>query len=176
VRAFLAVEVRPASIPPDEDRPEAPSHVTLRFLGEVDDAVVVNLTRALGPVVGSQPAFEFVLEGVGAFPSHERPRVVWRGVGRGREELTALARAVRVGAVAAGLRDDPVPFVPHVTLFRVRSARDRARAADLLESGAPELPPLPVSVSEVHLKESRLTAAGAIHRTVARFPLESPGS
>jgi 2'-5' RNA ligase len=120
VRAFLAVEVPPDERPRDGMSTEAPQHLTLRFLGDVEDPAVESLTRSLGPAVASHRAFELVLEGVGAFPSRDRPRVVWRGVGHGREEVAALARTVRDAVVRAGLPDDPVPFVPHVTLFRVR--------------------------------------------------------
>jgi RNA 2',3'-cyclic 3'-phosphodiesterase len=163
VRAFVAVEV------PREGRPD---HLTLRFLGEIDPPRADKLMRALLPAVRRVVPFEFVLEGVGAFPSRDRPRVVWRGVSRGEAELRALAGVVRETIVRAGMVDDPAPFVPHVTLFRVRSPRDRERAAHLLAPNASVPAPTVVPVTSVQFVESQLTAAGAVHRALARFPLE----
>ncbi|MCI4365356.1 MAG: RNA 2',3'-cyclic phosphodiesterase [Thermoplasmata archaeon] len=170
MRAFFAVEVEPAPDPAAVRGP-APRHLTLRFLGEVDDPVVTELRRRLGPALVGRAPFEFELEGVGAFPSRDHPRVVWQGVGRGREELSDLARAVRAEVVSAGLPDDPAPFVAHVTLFRVRSRRDHERAIALLASGVPIVPTRVVRVEVVHLKESARTREGVVHRTVASFPL-----
>ena len=174
MRAFVAVEVPRGEVADPRDPRSATEHLTLRFLGEIDEPTAGNLVRALAPAVGPVAPFEFVLEGVDAFPSPERPRVVWRGVTRGAVELRSLARVVREAVESAGLVDDPSPFVPHVTLFRVRSPRDRERAARLLGPDAVVPSPTPVAVTTVDLIESRLTSAGAIHRTLARFPLSGP--
>ena len=172
MRAFVAVEVPSGAGDPGGVATPAPDHRTLRFLGEIDEPTAEALLRSLGPAVARVPAFEFVLEGVGAFPSADRPRVVWRGVSRGEAELRALARVVRETVDASGAVRDPAPFVPHVTLFRVRSPRDRERAARLLAPGASLPPPTPVGVDSVQFVESQLTRTGAIHRTRARFHLE----
>jgi 2'-5' RNA ligase len=162
VRLFVAVEVAgPAARPTG-----SPEHLTLRFLGEVAPDRVEPLAVALRHETTPLPPFEFVVDGVGAFPSADRPRVVWRDVREGREALLALAGAVRTAVVRAGLPDDPTPFVPHVTLFRVRSPRDRARAVAVL-SGAERPPPATrVLVTSIALKASELTPHGAEHRTL----------
>jgi len=172
VRAFVAVEVPREVRPGEGTSPSAPDHLTLRFLGEIDPPQADELMRALLPAVARVAPFEFVLEGVGAFPSRERPRVVWRGVSRGEAELRVLARVVRETIVRTGMADDPAPFVPHVTLFRVRSPRDRERAAQLLAPNAAMPAPVVVPVNSVQFVESQLTTSGAVHRTLARFPLE----
>ena len=79
---------------------------------------------------------------------------------------------VRETVDASGAVRDPAPFVPHVTLFRVRSPRDRERAARLLAPNAAVPLPTTVGVDSVQFVESQLTRTGAIHRTRARFPLE----
>ncbi|MGA8536845.1 MAG: RNA 2',3'-cyclic phosphodiesterase [Thermoplasmata archaeon] len=171
VRAFVAVEVPRGEIAEPGDSPSAPDHLTLRFLGDIDEPAADELMQTLALAVARVPPFEFVLEGVGAFPSRARPRVVWRGVTRGEGELQALARVVRDAIGPAGGPEDRSPFVPHVTLFRVRSPRDRERAARLLAPNAPVPPSTVVPVAAVHFVESQLTSTGARHRTRARFPL-----
>jgi 2'-5' RNA ligase len=107
---------------------------------------------------------------VGAFPSPDRPRVVFRGVRSGADPLERLASAAREAARSVGLPFDDRPFVPHLTLMRVRRPRDEARARLLLE-GPSSLVPAPFEVREVLLKESLLGPAGAVHRVVRRCPL-----
>jgi RNA 2',3'-cyclic 3'-phosphodiesterase len=169
VRAFVAV----ALAPPESEAParRAPEHLTLRFLGEISPESVPALEATLRPALAPLAPFDLVVEGIGAFPSAERPRVVWRGVGSGEAPLRRLAGAVRDAVRAAGFPDDPVAFTPHVTLFRVRSPRDQDRARALLDRRTPPPPPTRVVVREVELLESTLTGTGAIHQVRARFPL-----
>jgi RNA 2',3'-cyclic 3'-phosphodiesterase len=164
VRLFVAIEVGSTG-------EEAPDHLTLAFLGEVDPARRASIAEALTTAAAPHPPFELVLEGVGAFPSSERPRVVWQGVGEGRAAVDRLAGSVRAALVGIGGAPDEGRFHPHVTLFRVRSPRDRERARELLEGRVDPPPPRRVAVQEIVLKSSVLTPRGAIHRTEATAPL-----
>lgn len=172
MRAFLAVPV--PGDPAAASASRAPEHLTLHFLGEIDPDRVEPLKERVAPVVGARPAFEVTVEGVDAFPSRSRPRVVWRGVGAGREELVRLALDVRAAVSAAGIPVDQGPYVPHLTLFRVRSAADAERARALLDGRTPAPAATRLPVVEVDLVESRLRAGGAEHRVLTRFPLVGP--
>lgn len=173
VRAFLAIDL-PSSSPPAETTPgtPAPPHLTLRFWAALDERREAALRELLGPRLARERPFPIRLEGVGAFPSSADPRIVWWGVTEGRDELAGLARRIdRALEEGAGERPDPRPFTPHLTLLRVRSRRDRARAEELLRGkGLPA--PLPMTVDRVRLKQSQLSARGAIHTVLAEFPLE----
>ena len=174
MRAFVAVEIPP---PPGETRQgPAPAHLTLLFLGEIPRERAGPIAEALAPVGAARAPFHATLEGVGAFPSPDRPRVVWMGITEGSAELVALASEVRT---ALGSEGDPTrreTFAPHLTLFRVRSATDRRRAVELLTGTVPPPAPRRFRVGEFVLKESELSARGATHRTVAVFPLRGPSS
>src|SRR5436305_8279934 len=69
-------------------------HVTLLFLGEVDDRTLPAVCRAVALVAGRHEGFTLAVEGVGCFPNPRRPRVVWAGVGAGTRELVALHEAL----------------------------------------------------------------------------------
>jgi RNA 2',3'-cyclic 3'-phosphodiesterase len=166
VREFVAVDVGPA---PGE-RSHAVPHVTLRFLGEVGADRNAMIAAKLAPVAEGSIPFGVRLEGVGAFPSPDRPRVVWVGVTEGRNELVELARRVR-SALEPEFGREREEFVPHLTLFRVRSPRDRDAAVELLSGRRPAPPPRQVRVEQLLLKESILGPGGADHRTLAAFPL-----
>ena len=155
-------------------RAAAPEHLTLLFLGEVPRERAGPISEALTPVAADLPAFFATLEGVGAFPSAERPRVVWRGVSEGRDELVRLASAVRAALSNEGDPTRRETFSPHLTLFRVRSSTDARRAHELLSGTVPPPVPRRFRVSEFVLKESELSSHGATHRTLAAFLLRGP--
>jgi 2'-5' RNA ligase len=167
MREFVAVDVGPEGV--GEGRLAA-SHLTLRFLGEVAPERNDAIAARLAGVARESPPFVLRLEGVGAFPNPARPRVLWVGVTEGRQEVTALARRVR-DALAEEFGPETEEFVPHLTLFRVRSPMDRTAAAELLAGARPAPPPRDVAVDRLLLKESVLSSRGAIHRTIASFHL-----
>jgi len=171
VRAFVAVEV-PSS--QEEGRSSAPEHLTLLFLGEVPSERVGPIDDALAPVAAAMAPFDLTLEGVGAFPTREHPRVVWVGATEGATELGELARRVREALQKEGTATPEETFVPHLTLFRVRSAFDRRRAEDVLAGRVPPPTPRRLRVGEFVLKESVLSSRGATHHVVATFLLRGP--
>lgn len=149
----------------------AAEHLTLRFLGEVPAERVPDISSALASAAGASSAFRLVLEGVGAFPDARRPRVVWVGATEGRREAIELAERVAESLAPITGERPREPFVPHLTLFRVRSPAERRRAEELLAGRMPPPPPRTVSVREICLKESVLDPGGARHRTLAAWPL-----
>jgi RNA 2',3'-cyclic 3'-phosphodiesterase len=173
MRAFLGVDTGAFA---DGGPDPSPPHVTLRFLGEVDPDGIERVIAAMPAAVGPIAPFDLGLGGVGAFPSAAAPRVVWLSVREGGEEVRRLAAGVSEALSRIGWPPEPGEFVPHVTLFRVRSPRDRRRALDLLEGRtAPPTAPV-VRVRAVALKESRLGAHGAEHHVLREFALAGPVS
>jgi RNA 2',3'-cyclic 3'-phosphodiesterase len=173
VREFVAV---PVGVPDGNERPpRAPEHLTLRFLGEVPSAQNDWIVARLAEVARGTEPFRLRFEGVGAFPGRTRPRVIWVAVTDGTQAVVELARRVRV-ALAPAFGPDREAFVPHLTLFRVRSPSDRRAAEELLSGARPPPPPRDVTVRELLLQESDLRPDGAVHRTVAACRLGSGGA
>ncbi len=175
VRLFVAVEVPRIGTTQPERSSGAPEHLTLRFLGEVSPERIAELQAVLAAVARETPPFDLVLEGVGAFPNSRNPRVVWVGATTGREEVSALAVRVARSIEPIVPGADRESFVPHLTLFRVRSPPQRRRAAALLDGTEPPPAPRTVRVHEICLKESTLSFEGASHRVVAAWPLTGTG-
>lgn len=99
-------------------------HLTFRFLGTVAQPRVVRLLSTLRDAVRQTPRVRVHVRGLGAFPSLDRPRVVWAGVtGRGLSELAATLAAALTEAGFPAPRTGGQAFHPHVTLGRVRSRR-----------------------------------------------------
>src|SRR6185369_6440954 len=99
-------------------------HVTLLFLGEVDQRQIIDVCRTVQACTAKQPAFSLSVETVGCFPNERRPRVVWVGVGEGAQELCTLHDALEGPLLELGCyRREVRKYAPHVTLGRVKSDR-----------------------------------------------------
>jgi RNA 2',3'-cyclic 3'-phosphodiesterase len=109
-----------------------PLHITLAFLGDVRNRDLNDLCLAVAAAAEPSGRFELNVEGLGAFPSPARPRVVWAGItAADLGPLGTLRESVVRAAMKAGYRPDDPRFHPHVTLGRIRS--DRGRVCDLTE-------------------------------------------
>jgi len=92
-------------------------HLTLRFVGEIDESHAADLDAALSQV--SAPAFELALKGVGHFGVRDRVRVLWVGVEK-QPALMELQQRIDQAARRAGLPPEGRRFHAHVTLARLR--------------------------------------------------------
>lgn len=139
-------------------------HVTLSFLGQVPDEAAPRIAAALDEAARPFAPFKLRLQGVGAFPSARRPRVVWAG-SKDAEPLVKLANATRDTLRAAGFAGDDKDFRAHVTLARTRSeARIAGAVAFLRDHGRDELPEVPVR--DVRLYRSVLSPGGPAYEVV----------
>ena len=146
-------------------------HLTLVFLGEVPDEKGSLATRAIGARF-EQPAFDASFGGLGVFPPHGAPRVLWVGVERGGDELVALQQATAARLAGAGFAFEAREFRPHLTLARWRESRpsDRRRALDAAAPLAARTPTV-VRVDHVTLYQSRLSSRGATYASLAKGEL-----
>jgi RNA 2',3'-cyclic 3'-phosphodiesterase len=139
-------------------------HVTLVFLGEVEERRTPGLAERLGRAAHRHEAFELSFSGGGRF-THS---ILWAGVGGDRDRLRALAGSVAAAARRAGVDLADRTYRPHLTL-----ARSRAR-------GDVDLRPLVASVADfagttwradaIHLIQSRL-GANPTYTTLKSWPL-----
>src|SRR5262249_18195789 len=144
------------------------AHLTLVFIGNVDDARVPELAATIATDVDIAP-FNVVFDGFGVFPPRGAPRVLWVGVGAGARELIDLQRVVADRVAARGLPIEVRAFHPHLTLARWRESRpaDRTRAL-----AAPARGPIArAQIDGATLYQSRLSPAGPTYVALARANL-----
>ncbi len=102
----------------------SPFHLTLAFLGDVRNRDLDELCRSVAAAAEPFKRFELVLKGLGAFPSPQKPRVVWAGVTAGDlNPLLELRKAIVQATTQVGYRPDDLRFHPHITLGRIKSDR-----------------------------------------------------
>ena len=147
------------------------SHLTLRFLGEVNERDLPGCRLALTEAARRVEPFSLETGGFGAFPSNGRPSVLWLGVGGEVAALHRLQALVASGLEHLGDARSEETFRPHLTLGRVRrlDAAARAEFAGLVAADRPE--PVSWRVDSVRLVASDLSPRGARHRELLVVPL-----
>jgi RNA 2',3'-cyclic 3'-phosphodiesterase len=143
-------------------------HVTLVFLGDVEDARVPLVVNAIDGDVGA-PAFDITFAGAGVFPPHRAPRALWVGVGSGASELIALQREIALRVARMGIELEARPFSPHLTLGRWRTSRvsDGRRALGVMAQSVIAR----MRVTGATLYQSHLSSSGPTYTARARANL-----
>lgn len=189
IRTFLAVEIpdglRSRLVALQESlakaggdvRWAAPAtlHVTMLFLGDVEDRELHTVCRAVAAVCAKHRPFPMTVEGVGCFPSPRRPRTIWAGVTEGAEQLRALHDALEVPLVEKGLyRREDRAFTPHLTIGRVRGEQDSDRIAAALAKHA-TWSGGGCEVGEVLVMASDLKPSGPVYSVMSTAALGESG-
>jgi RNA 2',3'-cyclic 3'-phosphodiesterase len=141
-------------------------HLTLKFLGNnVREEDLESVRDALGEICAVHAPFDATLVELGAFPSARRAQILWAGVGAGSDRLRSLATDIDAALAPLGFAREKRPYVPHLTLGRVRGRPTSLNLPSCIED-------LGFWIQSVELIESTLTTEGALYRTVESFALE----
>jgi len=139
-------------------------HITVKFLGEVDPALIEPIVEALR--AASADPFEMTI-GYAVCNPPRRPRVIWCDVADGGESA-ALARQVDALLAPLGFPREKRPFRPHVTLARVKEFHpSQCREVEC----TPREPLGTCRVESIKLKKSTLTPRGSIYEDLAEVAL-----
>lgn len=134
-------------------------HITLKFLGELENNVIDDVIDALTPMKSFAP-FTVELNHIGAFPNLNSPRVLWLGGDKGAAELGRLAKKVNdVLHDSAGLERESKKFTAHLTRARLK---DTVLPEELVQRLG-DAPELSWECSELVLMKSLLTPQGPIY-------------
>ncbi len=149
-------------------------HITLVFLGSVDEAVIPGVTSAAAGICTTFSPFRLSVNGVGFFPNPRRPRVIWLGLQGDVERMGRFRDALQKALEPFGVEPEKRPFQPHLTLGRFRKGGVMDdRLARAMERHARVTSP-ECTFSEFVLFRSDLHPSGAVYTALARFPLSGP--
>lgn len=144
-------------------------HLTLKFLGEVGQREVGEVSRLLREVVPRVAPFVMEVTGLGCFPSLRRPRVIWVGIEESTGRLSTLQSQLEAGFKRLGFEPEGRRFHPHLTLGRLRrgaTPQDLHPLRALLESKSlGRLGEAPAD--QVCLFRSELRPTGAVYTRLA---------
>jgi RNA 2',3'-cyclic 3'-phosphodiesterase len=143
-------------------------HVTLKFLGNTDVNIIPDLRLLLERAARARGPCVLTLNGVGVFPHAQRPNVVWAGL-EGAQTLVELAAELETGLEHHDFARENRPFVPHLTLARVKmkppdSLRDLLSRHAKTEFGT-------ATIDQIELIRSELGPEGSRYTVLATVPL-----
>ncbi len=143
-------------------------HVTVKFLGDVKDAILPEVLHAVDTILGGCSPFEVSYSGIGGFPNLHHPRVLWIGCKNPDGKLQPLKDALDAGLAPWGFEREQRAFHPHITLGRIKSDRGLKYLTPILEKLTFE--PHEATINGMNVMKSILRPQGAQHtvlRTIA---------
>jgi len=149
-------------------------HLTLKFLGNIPSKRVTEIINAIEEVTQGVSAFHLEISGLGAFPSLRQARVFWVGIGGEVDKLSKLQQNIDSALAVLGFAKEERPFVPHLTLARLRpgaSPLERRSFGELVDSTIFE-DKYHIEVEAVSLMRSQLTPAGAVYTRLSAVELD----
>jgi len=144
-------------------------HFTVKFLNRIDEGLVGEIERVLKDLDLNK--FHISIAGIGAFPSHRRPRVIWLGLKEGEKEFISLMKRVDGAVSKLGFPREQREPTAHLTIARVK----RFRSTDALKKLFSTLIDVEIGmmlVDHVRIKKSTLTPKGPIYQTLAHIKLK----
>ncbi len=165
-----AIAAFPLKNPPWRWIPPENLHVTLKFLGEVNDELLDSFIEAGSAVAALSKPFKLAYGPFGAFPSLSRPRVIFFEAVEGAEELYSLASILEAEVLRLGIPREERQFRAHLTLARIKQPIGRAIVDELsnvksLSSAASQY------VDRFCLMRSHLARSGATYEEIRSFEL-----
>ena len=148
-------------------------HVTLKFLGDVNEALLDHLRQELSAAFSREPVFDLELTGLRSVPETGLASMIWATVEDPSGGCKRLARVADHVAVRYGITPESRDFVPHVTLVRARGRR-HVEADVLLQAGKRSglAAQVSMSVLSATLFSSTLTPRGPKHQRLVEFTLQ----
>ncbi|MEM7478636.1 MAG: RNA 2',3'-cyclic phosphodiesterase [Planctomycetota bacterium] len=107
-------------------------HLTLKFLGEVDNRQLPEICQRLKSCAQAVSPFAVEVRGLGSFPEAKPPRVLWAGVEQGSDSLQSLNESLNQSFAEMGFAIEPRRFTPHLTLGRIGKGIDYELLAECI--------------------------------------------
>jgi len=149
-------------------------HLTLKFLGEIDDKKIEKITKIIDDTAQGKDKFQINISSLGAFPKIDFPRVIWVGVDTGDKEVNDIAKELEEKIAKIGIPKEDRPFSSHITIGRTKSSLNREKLVQDLkikaELGARKLE---FYVTKIALFKSTLTPKGPIYEALKETNLKT---
>lgn len=153
------------------ERPEK-LHLTVKFIGEIDEAQVESLSHAAERASSGVEPFRLSLEGTGAFPTRGLARVLWLGVADASGRLARLHARLEDECTREGFPRERREFSPHLTLARLRVPAGARELAALHKET--DFEPVSFPVTQLKVIRSELGPDGSRYTTVTSHELKAP--
>lgn len=146
-------------------------HLTIAFLGDVQEREVAFISDAARLVCSRHSPFNAAIKGSGIFGPPRRPRVLWAGLAGETERMAEFQRELFRAMNPAGVTHDGRPFKPHLTMGRFRSGNPDTAELDRLLKTHGDLRSDECLLDELVLFKSDLKPGGAVYAVLGRMPM-----
>jgi RNA 2',3'-cyclic 3'-phosphodiesterase len=146
-------------------------HLTLKFLGSVNDRTLEVLKTRIEDVAQKYGSFDLSLQGTGVFPALSRPRILWIGADDRSGILNRIHADLEKACEAIGFEREAKRFHPHVTIGRVREPQSARKLAEYHVQT--KIEPVGFKVAELVIYESKLQPAGSVYSAISTAFLKS---
>lgn len=143
--------------------PDEKLHLTLKFLGDCDEKMTLEIEKKLEEITSKYHAFEMEFDRFGFF----LPRILWLGL-RTENALFDLEKEINNGMNLLGFKKENRNFKPHITILRIK---DNLDPGFISAFNSFELPKLKFSAGEVSLVKSILRPQGSVYSDIRSFHL-----
>jgi len=144
-------------------------HLTLKFLGDINEESIEKIEEKIKESVEGIKPFNIELIGTGVFPNKNYIKVIWIGIEKG-EKLITIAQKIDERLVNLGFKKEKRKFSPHLTIGRVKSAKDKKKIIQIVEKYNNILFSENI-VDTIKLIKSELTPEGPIYSTLKEIKL-----
>ena len=148
-------------------------HLTLKFLGNIEEARIDPIIRAIEDSIHNTQIFSVGVKGMGAFPYWKNPRVIWMGLIDGKGILVPFEKQLETELEKIGFEPEGRAFQPHLTLGRVNSSRGKEELIRRMERYREEVFG-DITVERVLLFKSDLRPTGPIYTPLREVKLAIP--
>lgn len=146
-------------------------HITLKFLGEVNEGLIPDITNTLRKISNGFSPFTLKITHPGVFPDKFKPRVIWIGT-ENTDSLKEMAKRIDEEMESLGFKREDKNFKSHITVARVKNFHNGKYLFEkILKKFSGESSQLKFQVEEFVLMKSTLTPKGSIYDVLQRFPL-----
>lgn len=149
-------------------------HLTLKFMGDLNEKKLPLLKEAMTATARDHPAFPARIAGLETFPHDASPRVVWVGIAEGEALIQRLCADLQSRvAEMAGIPKDRRPFTSHITIGRVRSPKNKKALIEQLKFFEGKELDGAFRVGMIALYQSTLLPEGPLYEMLQEAPLKS---
>ncbi|MBI2560737.1 MAG: RNA 2',3'-cyclic phosphodiesterase [Planctomycetes bacterium] len=143
-------------------------HITLKFLGYIEDSQVVLVSQLIREATTSINSFTTVIKHLGAFPNVKRPRVIFVVAHEEGNNLATIYSRLNESLTKLDIESESREFTPHLTVGRVKSLKNLTALTDLMDS-LKESSFGQQMVKGIVLMQSDLKPTGPVYKKLEEF-------
>jgi len=149
-------------------------HLTLKFLGEIDDKKSDKITKIIEDTCVEKNKFQARISSLGAFPKTDSPRIIWVDIDMGDKEVKQIAKELEQNLAKISIPKENRPFSSHITIGRIRTPLNREKLVQYLKNKT-ELggKNLEFYVTNITFFKSTLAPGGPIYEVLKETNLKS---